>query len=157
MSRWGSGYKMFYYEFSNGEKKLFKPEEAQKYADEKGLVIVLDASKRYQYRVMVKDGFQAGVCRGTGQYFGGPREKAKWLARNGMEEMGKEKIPLRAPEPKIFDEKSLGEMIQATGAEIGGVMAEKLIKDGPVPFIEHPEDLERPTEVGGYTDPILKN
>ena len=155
MSKWGNGYRMFYYEFSNGEKKLLKEGEAQAYAEEKGLVITLDASKRYQYRTMIKDGFQPGFCYGTGKYFGGPREKAKWLARNGMEEMGKEKVPFKAPEKKIFTDESLGEIIQETGAEIGGVMAEKLIKEGPIPFIEHPEDLERPTETGGYVDPII--
>jgi hypothetical protein len=156
MSRWGVGYKMFYYEFSNGEKKLFKQDDAQKYADEKGILITMDASKRHQYRVMTKDGFQPGFCYGTGKYFGGPREKAKWLARNRMEEMGKEKIPCREKEAKIFTEDSLAGMIKETGAKIDGVMADHLIKKGPVDFVEAPEDMERPTESGGYADDIVK-
>lgn len=145
-----SRYRLFYFKFEDGSEKMLKADEAQAYADQKGLKISFDSTKRPQFKKMVKDGFQPGRCYGTGQYFGGPREKAKWLSRNKMEEMGKERPKFAPPETKPFDPKTMEEIIRNTGAEIGGVMADKLIKDGPIEFHEAPEDLERPQERGGF-------
>ena len=135
--------------FEDGTSAMLKKEEAEEYAQRTGKIISFDASKRPQFKTMVKDGFSSGYNPALGQSFGGPREYAKYLARNKLEEMGKTKPELTAPKTPHFNKEDLEEIIRNTDAKIDGVMVDKLIKDGPAGFVEAAEDLENVPQ-GGF-------
>jgi len=129
---------------------MLRKEEAEEFAKNNGKVIQFDASKRPQFKKMIDDGFKPGWNYGAGKYFGGPREKAKYLAKHGMEEMGREKPELKGPVTNAFDHETIEEIIRNTDAKIDGVMIDHLVKNGPsLDFQEAPEDLEN-VPAGGY-------
>ncbi len=132
--------RMFYFEFSNGEKRCMQKKEAEKYAQDNDFTILLDTSTRDTYKTMVRDGFKAGYCPGTGQVFGGPREKAKYLNRNGLEEMGREKRKIEDLKTDYFTDTDIKEIVDC-GADLSGEAINHLKKEGPIAFqdiIEEP-------------------
>jgi hypothetical protein len=117
----------YHYQFSNGETHIMTPVEAHRYSIKKKIDIFHGPGYSEGKREKSFDGW--GWHSGLLRSFKGPKDYRDYLKANNMVEAGLTDCPIYDEyEPPVWTEELIRRAINVHGVEIGGVMAEALLK-----------------------------